>query len=308
MNQISQIQFRAMGCEIVVQLASDKDAQTLLQSIPDRIDAYENCLSRFRPESELMRLNAQSGQWFDASPMLFANIQAAKQAARISDGYFNPLILPAMLANGYDRSFEKIQTASTESTSCGASDWRGIELDTRGQRVRIPKDSALDLGGVAKAWIAQHLADELAAYGAVLVNIGGDIALRGMPDEEAWVVDVNDPFTKSSLLSVSLTNTHIVTSGIDFRQWKNQYGEKRHHIINPFTGQSAESDVLTATVIHPDAPSAEAFAKTLILLGAEKAFQWLHQQWQGAALIIKQDGTVLADSRFSEFIYERFTS
>lgn len=292
-----------------MQLQTDGDADALLSQLPARLEAYENILSRFRPDSELMRFNAQAGQWVILSDTLFEAIQVAKQAARRSEGWFNPLLLPAMLANGYDRSFEHMAKQVATKTPVPAANWQSIELDKSRNRVRIPASAALDLGGIAKAWVAEKLADELAVYGACSVNIGGDIVLRGLPDGAVgWHIEVADPISGVTLQSLVLTNTTIVTSGIDFRRWQNTSGEAYHHIINPLTGQPVQSDVLTATVIHPHAPTAEAYAKVLFCLGAEHGLNWLHEQWQGAALIIKQDGSVLASSHFTQFVFERTDS
>ena len=149
--------------------------------MPDRFNELEDCLSRFRPDSELMRLNACSGDWVEVSATLFANIAAAKHAARLTEGLFNPLVQPALIASGYDRSFDQIAVPETQAAP-EVPDWRGIELDADGQRVRLPAGSAIDLGGVAKGWTAKMLADELSQYGAALIDIGGDIAGRGAPE------------------------------------------------------------------------------------------------------------------------------
>jgi thiamine biosynthesis lipoprotein len=309
MNLTHSIQLRAMACQVLVQLQTVHDGKAILSHLPDKLEAYENSLSRFRPNSELMQFNAQAGQWVKLSDNLFEAIQNAKQAARRTEGWFNPLVLPAMLANGYDRSFELMEQPVAVSTPLPAADWQSIELDASQNRVRIPVSTALDLGGIAKAWVAAKLADELAVYGACSVNIGGDIALRGSPyGELGWQITIADPIYGGILQSLNLTNTSIVTSGIDFRRWQNSNGESYHHIVNPFTGQSVQSDVLTATVVHPHAPTAEAYTKVLFCLGAEKGLNWLHQQWQGAALIVKHDGSILASSHFAQFVSERTNS
>lgn len=289
-----------MGCEVTVQLATEADGSAILRQLPFAVEALEARLSRFRPDSELMQLNRQAGAWFGGSEILFANVQAAKHAARLTDGLFNPLVLPAMLANGYDRSFEQI-TLPHQAENIPAADWRGIELKLPTREIRIPVNSALDLGGIAKGWTVAKLADDLVKSGSCLVNMGGDMAARGAPDGlPGWQVEVSDPFSDASLVSLWLTDTTIVTSGVDFRRWETQEGQPQHHLVDPRTGHSVETDVLTATVVHPHAPTAEAYTKAIMLRGAEAGLNWLNQRWHAAGLVIQHDGKVLTTSNFAQ--------
>ncbi len=308
MRQLYFIEFRAMGCQVNVQIETEADGNTILRQLPFQVEAIEARLSRFRPDSELMQLNRHAGEWTRASEILFENVQAAQHAARLTDGLFNPLVLPAMLANGYDRSFEQI-TMPHKAENIPASDWRDIELKLATHEIRIPAHSALDLGGIAKGWTAARLADDLAKSGSCLVNMGGDMAARGAPDGlPGWEVEVSDPFSDTSLVSLWLTDTTIATSGVDFRRWEVQEGRTQYHVVDPRTGYSVETDVLTATVAHPHAPTAEAYVKAIMLRGAEAGLNWLNQQWHAAGLVIQHDGKVLATSNFAQLLNERLLS
>jgi len=297
-----------MGCQIEVRLEAETGCETILADIPARLDALEDRLSRFRPHSELMRLNAQSGEWVTASEVLFENIHQAKHMARLTDGLFNPLVLPAMVASGYDRSFEQI-TPGPRNAPQPAAGWWSIELNVRNKQVRIPPGSAIDLGGIAKGWSAQHIASELAAYGPCLVNIGGDIAVRGAPlGLPGWRIEIADPDSEGGLAALWLRDTTVVTSGIDYRRWTMADGQTRHHIIDPQTGDSARTDVRTVTIIHPHAPTAEAYAKAVLLKGSEEGLRWLHSRWYAAGLVVRQDRAVLATPDFVTYFEERLTS
>ncbi len=308
MTSIYHTSFRAMGCTVTLQLQTDADGIAMLGQMPDRFNELEDCLSRFRPDSELMRLNAHTGDWIGVSETLFANIAAAKHAARLTEGLFNPLVQPALIASGYDRSFEQIAAPDTQAAP-EVPDWHGIELDADGQRVRLPAGSAIDLGGVAKGWTAQMLADELSDYGAVLIDIGGDIAARGAPEGyPGWQVDIPMPASDEVVASVVIKDNCIVTSGTDFRRWQSQDGRTLHHIIDPRTGRPALTDGLSVTVIHPKGAVAEAYTKALLLLGSDAGLAWLNRQWDAAALVIRDDGAVLATDRFLAYTKEEPTA
>ena len=279
-----------MGCQVNVQIEADDQGADVLRDLPQRFTDIEAALTRFNPSSELMKLNQCAGDWVTVSDLLFANIRAAKHAALLTDGLYNPLILSALVGSGYDRSFEQIDRPKASSTE-PAPDWRGIDLNLQTSEVNIPAGAALDLGGIAKGWTAATIADELAAYGACLVNIGGDIVGRGAPTGfPGWPVEIEDPFTGDAFTTVYLHDQAISTSGIDYRHWQSVDGKQRHHIIDPRTGEPAVTDVLSATVIHPSATNAEAYAKAVILQGAEHGLAWLNQQWHTAGLVFRQDG------------------
>jgi thiamine biosynthesis lipoprotein len=294
-----------MGCQVEIKLdAASGDAA--LSEMPARFDALEDHLSRFRPQSELMRLNARAGEWVTASSVLFENIHVAKHMARLTDSLFNPLVLPALVANGYGRSFEHIYPVSAANPQ-PAADWRQIELNIKKRQVCLPAGSGLDLGGIAKGWTAQHIAAQLADYGPCLVNIGGDIVVCGAPEGlPGWQINIADPDSDIDLAAVWLRDTAIVTSGIDHRRWKTSDGQERHHIINPLTGMPAETDILTVTIIHPHAPTAEAYAKAVLLKGSRAGLGWLNSRWQAAGLVVRQDREIVATTNFLSYFVSHF--
>lgn len=303
---IASTTFRAMGCQVEIKLEA-VGADAILSEMPARFDALENLLSRFRPQSELMQLNALAGEWVTVSEVLFENIHMAKHMARLTDGLFNPLVLPALVASGYDRSFEQIGSRPA-TASQPANDWRYVELNIKKSRVRLPANSAIDLGGSAKGWSAQHIAHQLADHGSCLVNIGGDIVVNGAPEGlPGWQINIADPDNDLDLAAVWLRDTAIVTSGIDYRRWTTADGQQRHHIINPRTGEPAATDVLTATIIHPHASTAEAYAKAVLLKGSRAGLDWLNSRWQAAGLVIQQDRAVVATTNFVSYFQERIT-
>ncbi len=302
MSALYYFSFRAMGCTVEVQLQTEADGHVLLAALPAQFDALEDQLSRFRPHSELMQLNARAGEWVAVSRELFENIANAKQAARLTDGLYNPLVLPAMIANGYDRSFELIGSAVT-THQADIGDWHDIGLRRAAREVFVPAGTAVDLGGIAKGWTAGLIADQLAEFGACSLSIGGDIAVRGAPAGQAgWSVAIADPVNGGTLEAFALRDTHVVTSGTDYRRWQTSDGQDRHHIIDPRTGRPAESDVVSVSIIHPDAPTAEAYAKAVLMLGSQAGLAWLNQQWGAAGIVICGDGAVLATSNWPRLL------
>jgi thiamine biosynthesis lipoprotein len=295
--------FRAMGSRVSLQLETDGDGAAYLEAAVHQIEILEACLTRFRPDSDLMCLNARAGEWVEVNPILFEAVGAAKHAAFITDGLYHPLLLDVMIGIGYDRSFEIIESNHQPSRTGIILDWREIRLRHQNNEVYIPVGSALDLGGIGKGWAADRVADDLSVYGACLVNLGGDIAARGKPEGYlGWPVDVTDPHDDSLLVSLWLSDMSIATSGKDYRRWKSPDGAAQHHLIDPRTGSPAQTDVETVTVIHPNGASAETFAKAILIQGAQPGLTWLTQHWDCAAMVVKTDGEVIATANFTPYL------
>lgn len=302
MSPIYSSQFPAMGCTFEVQLETEHDGKSILAEVPAKVEALESCLSRFRPESELSRLNQRSGEWVTVSQELLDNLVAAKHAARLTDGDFNPLILPALSACGYDRSFEAISKPRI-ALSASVANWRDIRFRLSDRQVMLPSGGMVDLGGIAKGWTVQQIAHELSVYGSVLVNGGGDISAYGAPTRHSgWQVDVAHPNSDQTLCSLSIAGRSVVTSAIDFRRWESAQGKVYHHIIDPHTGQPTQTNVISATVIHPDSTIAEAFAKSILVQGSDKGLARLDRYPETAALVICNNGSVLATSTFIPYL------
>ncbi len=295
--------FRALGSQINIWLESDPAGSAVLAEVPHWIEDYEAILSRFRPQSELSQLNQRTHEWVKVSDVLWQNIALAWEACDITEGLCNPLILPAVLAAGYDRSFSDMdidhQSAVTP-TKIEIPNWHGLKFDSQNQEVYLP--GPIDLGGSAKGWIGMQIAERLAIYGSCVVDLGGDIVTRQHPDYPTdWEVQVFDPFNPDIPVAlVNLPEGAIATSGIDYRHW----GKDQHHLIDPRTGQPVQNDVLSVTVIHPEAVYAEAYAKAVLIDGSVHGLSWLMQETHAAALVIAKDSRVLATSNMQTYMLE----
>ncbi len=301
---MQELAFRAMGCRMLAVIDRDDErAAARLAEVPDWFEAWEQQLSRFRADSDLSRLNA-AGRPVVVPQALWKVIGAALDAAKQSDGLIRPTVLDALEAAGYDRSFAAIEPdRAVAPAPARPADWRGIVLDRRTGAVTLPAGVRLDLGGVAKGWAAGQAARQLAAAGPALVDAGGDIAAGGpMADGSAWPIAIANPFAPEDSLGVlRIVQGAVATSGRDYRHWR-RGGVEQHHIIDPRTGCPAETDVLAATVVAPDGPSAEAAAKVALILGSRAGLAWLDARPTLAGLLVLADGRVLR-SRRMDVIY-----
>jgi len=217
-------------------------------------------LTRFSPSSELSRFNASAGSWADVSPLLESLLRECLRAHELSGGLVNAAILPALLAAGYTRTFSEGPTHVTASVVPPALP---EVLEVRSGSGRLRQGASIDLGGIAKGWLADRLAADLGANS--LVNLCGDLYARGGGETgDGWPVGMGGK-------TVLLLDMGAATSGTRKRWW----GPELHHLIDPRTGLPSRSDLAEASVIARTGADAEIFAKTALLLGAAKAEEYL---------------------------------
>lgn len=247
------------------------DAPGLLERAQTLLRELEACWSRFRPDSELSRLNASPGRWVRLSVPMVALVGRAVQAWGATGGLYDPTVLSALETAGYDRSFETLEPQDrTPPAAAPAPGCAGIEIDH--DRVRLPEGVRLDLGGIGKGYAADLVAAELLHWGAegACVNLGGDVRAAGRaPGPGGWTVAVDDHLRPGKDLSwVALADGAVASSTRLRRRWQ-QAGREMHHLIDPRTGRPAESSVAAVTVVAAQAHWAEILAKAALIAGLE---------------------------------------
>jgi thiamine biosynthesis lipoprotein len=225
-------------------------------------------LTRFEPHSEVSRFNA-SGDWFAISPELQALLHESLRAFDVSDGLVNVAVLPAVLAAGYTRDFAAGPTASTAPRRVPPLP---EVLQMRAGEARLVHGALVDLGGIAKGWLADRAVERLGDN--ALVNLCGDLFARGGGESgEGWPVGFGDR-------TLLLKDMGAATSGTTKRAWAGG-----HHLIDPRSGLPARSDLSEASVLASTATDAEIYAKVALLLGSNDAPTWLEGRSQGWSLI-----------------------
>jgi thiamine biosynthesis lipoprotein len=258
-------------------LAAEGEAKRLaagFKQVQALIEAKERRFTRFSEDSELARLNLSAGRWFRASGEMLEVLRLARFYWQATGGLFNPAILGALEQAGYDRSMDEIRAHGAAPAAASVlenvPDFGALQLDTAAGAVWIPVGMRIDLGGIAKGWIAEQAARELNSFApACAVNAGGDMFLAGLPaGEKAWEVALEDPRDPERDLAIlNVGPGAVATSSITKRRW--QQGERhQHHLIDPRSGRPAETDWLRVTAIASNAAAAEVFAKALLIAGS----------------------------------------
>ncbi|MGL4174069.1 MAG: FAD:protein FMN transferase [Actinomycetota bacterium] len=261
----------------------------------DILDEVDRTCSRFRPDSELVRVNHHAGRQTRVSSLLAHAIAVAVDAARQTRGLIDPTIGFSLQALGYDRDFALLADASHEPCAIPrpvhAGAWQNIKVDADEGLLTIPAGCVLDLGATGKAWASDLVAASIAErFGVdVIVSLGGDVSIVG---ETKWPVRFQEitPTEKAST-SAALADPEdlqcsaggAATSTVLARRWSRQ-GSTHHHLLDPRTGESAAGPWRTVSALGRSAVAANIASTSAILLG-ENAWVWLAERSVPARLI-----------------------
>lgn len=297
--------FRAMGTDVNVTVLptashSEAEAASAIQSARARIESLEKRLSRFLPDSDVSRLNQRSGQWVEVHVDTMTVLELAKYGFEWTHGLFNPCLGRVMDRIGYSVSFECIDARNETDPPELIVDRLylpplhfPIELNHPQSQARVESGCKVDLGGIAKGWIVQEAVDVIRreGYSNIYCNAGGDLVCLGRNESSPWCIGVENPFAPGeSVLNLDIEDLAVATSGTYRRQWK-QGGIQQHHLIDPFFGRPATTDVVSCTAVHADVVAAELIAKVALLLGSQRAQPWLEKQAK-AWVLITESGEV----------------
>ncbi len=256
--------FRAMDTDVDVIIEADERPIGAFLAVRLLFANEEQLFSRFLPESLLSRLN-RGEAIRDAT---FA--QACQLALRANDetgGLFHPLTLEALEFAGYDRTFGEIGVAGRPGATTIPPLGECLRVD--GEEVTV-RGARLDLGGIIKGWTVDLAARHVATrHPAALVNAGGDLQAVGREaGAEGWRITIEAaaggrPPWEGHVRGGLATSTSLR------RRWSRPDGGVGHHLIDPRTGQPAESPFVQVSVFAPETWRAEIWAKAVLIGGRE---------------------------------------
>lgn len=282
-------EFHAMGTTISV-LLPERHATTGLRAVQELFESWEQTLSRFRPDSELSRLNQRAGESVAVSALLFHVLSSAMLAAHVTEGRYDPTMQTQLAQLGYDRSFDTFPETlpANERSAHPGGGWRRVGIDRGDRCVTLPVGVGLDFGGIAKGMAVDAAITRLARLGvtSALVNAGGDLALLGLPPHASdWPIAIEG---LRGSRTIALQRGAMATSGIGRRHWR-QGEQARHHLLDPRTGEPVQNDLWSVTVVAPRCELAEVAAKAAFVAGVEQGSSLLREYGLAGLLTLKDD-------------------
>lgn len=281
-----------MGTDVHVLVVDERPGA--LEQARRRIEGLERRWSRFIPDSEISRANAAAGEPILVSSETLLLVRRAIDGWRATGGMFDPTVLRALTAAGYDRTFELVPArahASGPYETRPAPGCADLYVDETWGTITIPEGVGFDPGGIGKGLAADIVAEELLEDGlakGVCVNIGGDLRAAGRgPNGGPWIVAIEDPCDGTAIGRIALDDGAIATSSRLRRAWRN--GERdSHHLIDPATGLPADSSVVSTTVVAGMGWWAEVLSKAAFLAPLSASAALLESQ--GTPALVTLDG------------------
>ena len=241
------------------------------------VDSFNNIFSDYLNSSELMQLNASAGTHsvVKVSLALLDILLLSKIAFEKSDGAFDITVGPLVKLWRSARKTNQFPSAKKIDAAKNLTGFNKLIIDTVNKKVTLTETGmSLDLGGIAKGWIAQKVIDFLGSKNITiaLADAGGDIAMSAaLPNSKGWSIGVNVPESKEELLEKSLLiqNKSVATSG-DAYQFIEHEGKRYSHITDPQTGYGVTFQ-RNVTVIANDGATADWLATACSILPIKKA-------------------------------------
>ena len=242
-----------------------------LQAAVDEVDAE---MSTWKPDSDLMRLNAApAGQWMTVPDRLMEVLRIGLDIGRASGGAFDVGMGDAVRAWGFGPAAADQALIRQAFAAPRRPAHEVLELDPAGGRARKTALLALDLNGIAKGYGVDRLAETLRAFGIAsgLVGIDGEMRALGLrPDGEAWAVAIEAPDLerRAPHSILALQDAAVATSG-DYRHWVLAGGRRLSHTMDPRRGAPLMAPPASVSVVARTCAEADAWATALMVLGPE---------------------------------------
>ncbi len=282
---------------------SEENARAAIEKAMDECDRFEHLLSRTLEGTEIYRINHAGGEFVECSGDTVEILRQGLFWCEYSDGVFDLTI--GQVSDLWDFHGEEdpqIPDADTLAEAVSHTGWQNIEIS--GNQVRLTDPEAeIDLGGIAKGYIADRLCELLEAEGvtSALISLGGNISSVGDKNGTPFKVGLKEPFagaTDITGIAPSVDST-VVSSGV-YERYFIRNGTLYHHILDPATGMPAQTDLYGVTVTSDNAHSADcdALATIALILGREKALELIEGLDGFEAYLVDSDMEISMTSGF----------
>jgi thiamine biosynthesis lipoprotein len=272
----------------------------------DRIVSdIEKEMSKTIEGSDIYNLNRE-GTWTPGTDTADV-LQTALAVANETDGAFDPALGPLIDLWGIGSEDEKVPAQSEIEALLPLADWREIQIDADGT-VRLPAGGSVDLGGIAKGYALDRVAENLRAQGvsSALVDLGGSIAVLGEKEDGArYKIGIRDPLGEAGdyIATVELKDVFTSTSGI-YERYFIQDGVRYHHILDRETGRPAESGLFACMIVSPSGILSDAYSTALFVMGAKDGLAFANKNGIDALFVTDGKKIEMTDGFSEKYSFE----
>ncbi len=285
---------RIMGCDFDMTFIAKTVAQAdrYFTQANNIAKSFEKRFSRFDTTSELSFVNKNKS--VEVSQEFLEVYWIAYDLYKKTHKRFNPLVKVSCI--GYDKTFEKITDCKIDNLDENEYNINLDDVVILPHRMVLQDSQNLDFGGFLKGHVAQHIAENINSGYGIIINIGGDMYVRGSgQDGKKFIVEIAHPEDESKNISFSVLNKSLCTSGTYKRTWTSHNG-KKHHILDTQTKDSTRTDIISASVIHKKGAIADAYATLAVILGSQKAKKFFDEQQIDFIFICSSGDIIISDN------------
>lgn len=284
-----------------------EDGEQILTDAEQEIRRLESLFSVTKEDSEISKLNAQSG--LDAVKLSSDTedvLKRGKEIGELTNQAFDIAISPVVKAWGFTTNGEKhVPTQETLEHLLPLTSIEDLVIDENESTAQLRKKGmAVDLGGIAKGYASDKIAALLKEKGVTsgLFSLGGNIGAIGTkPNGENWKVAIENPLNANDYVGLlSIQDCFVITSG-GYQRYFEENGKRYHHIIDSNTGYPADKGLLSVTIISKDGTKADGLSTALFVMGLDQAVQLWRRSNDFEAVFVTEDGRVIATEGAARF-------
>ncbi|MBR1390588.1 MAG: FAD:protein FMN transferase [Lachnospiraceae bacterium] len=277
----------------------EKEQEPLLEKCLALADRYEKMFSNTIADSDISKINAAAGNPVTVSDETIELLKLGIHYGELSDGAFD--ITVGRLSSLWDFSDNTgtIPGADEIQEALTSIDYHAIEIDDNQVKLNNP-DAQLDLGGIAKGYIADRMKDFLVAHGVTngIINLGGNVLVIGSKsDGSGYTIGIQKPFeeTGTAIASVRISDRTVVSSGV-YERYSYYEDQLYHHILDTATGYPCENDLLGVSIICGSSADGDALSTITFTKGLDAGMRFIEGLPDTEAIFITVDYEVYTTS------------
>jgi len=280
-----------IACDTVVTITAYASQETVDGTLRICAD-YEALLSKTIEGSDVWNLNHADGNPVEVHPETAELIRLAIEVGKASEGAFDITIAPVSALWDFTADAPVLPDPEALHAAAARVDYRNIAVD--GNTVTLKNNAEIDLGGIAKGYIADRVADYLHEQGvtSACINMGGNVLTIGTkPDGTPWTIGIRDPngTPDRSAEVLKLGRAAVVTSG-NYERFFELDGIRYHHILDPKTGMPVSNGLASVTIIGTRSDLCDALSTACFVLGEERS-KVLLDEYNVRAIFLYNDGS-----------------
>ena len=279
----------------------DSDDESLIDNCKEICTKYDNMFSNTKENSEISKINNAKGQTVEVSDDTISLLKTAIHYGDISNGTFDVTISPVSSLWDFQAEDPKVPDDADIQSALTHVNYKNIQINGNQVSLADP-DAAIDLGGIAKGYIADQLKDYLKSEGIkhAMINLGGNVlAIGKKPDGSDYNIGIQKPFdsTGDPITSVKIADQSVVTSG-DYQRYFKKDGKIYHHILNTSTGYPYDNGLSSVTIVTDSSVNADALSTTCFALGLNDGMKLVNSTDNVEAVFITSDNKLHYSNNF----------